>query len=213
MYGKPEGRSSIARSKASHCPQPFQVSNKTTFFAATNRQFCVALRMTPTGTGRQPVTVNTNLLLSRQGIKEGTGSPLSCLSLPWGLIHQMEKPMADWQQPSTLPPTCLFLTYFISFLFLLLVHFFILLLSSTSALCEDEHWVKAGLDGGWCTKGGRPLVNGTGPAVLQQTCLLLLLLFPPSPSPSQAGFVTWKTCQAHRSCQTEHGGNVNCILY
>lgn len=32
MYGKPEGRSSIAGSKASHCPQPFQVSNKTTFF-------------------------------------------------------------------------------------------------------------------------------------------------------------------------------------
>lgn len=65
-------------------------------------------------TGTRPVTVNgavdTDLVLSGQGIEEGTGFLLSCLSLPRGLIHQMEKPMADWQHPSTLPPARLFLT-------------------------------------------------------------------------------------------------------
>lgn len=97
--------------KASHPPNLFQVisSIKQLFFPPPRSDISAVpsmwLRSLP---NPQPVTVNgtvdTGLLLSGQGIEEGTGSLLSCLLLAWGLIPQMEKPMADWQHPSTRPP-------------------------------------------------------------------------------------------------------------
>ncbi|MEQ2164082.1 hypothetical protein GOODEAATRI_002915 [Goodea atripinnis] len=61
------------------------------------KQWCIFFKHIRAVTSQKPVTVNeavdTDLLLSGQGKEEGTG--LSCLSLPLGLIHIMEKPMAD----------------------------------------------------------------------------------------------------------------------
>lgn len=132
MCGKPHKKSSIPRRQSLSSPisNPRDMSNKTTFSPASIKHFRSALHMTPVVTSHQPVTVNgavnTDLLLSGQGIEEGTGSLLNCLLLPWGLIHQMEKPMADWQHQSTHPLVRLSPTYFISSLSLLLVLFFIL---------------------------------------------------------------------------------------
>lgn len=121
--GIPHGESR-RKSLSSTTSIPSVTSNITTFSNA-RWHFSSALHWTLVVTSQQPVTVDgtvdTGLLLSGRRIEEGTGSLLSCLSLAWGLIHQMEKPMADWQQPSTLPPGLLSSTYFISPLSLLFV--------------------------------------------------------------------------------------------
>lgn len=86
--GSPHKKSSIPRRQSLSSPisNPRDMSNKTTFSPASIKHFRSALHMTPVVTSHQPVTVNgavnTDLLLSGQGIEEGTGSLLNCLLLP-----------------------------------------------------------------------------------------------------------------------------------
>lgn len=133
MCGKPHWKSSIARRQNLSLPIPF--SNDTVLlikqlFHCFDQTFLQCSPYDSVVTSSQPVTVNgavdTDLLLSGQGIERGYRSLLSCRSLLCGLIRQMGMPMTDWQHPLTLLPTRFFLICFISFLLLLLVLLFIL---------------------------------------------------------------------------------------
>lgn len=120
------------REKPFHQPYQFQIifPIKTTFFFFTPAPFPSCLHLTferrpphDSSTYQPPASHSQwrgwyrPFIIWTGGIEEGTGSLLSCLALAWGLIQQMEKPMADWQHPLTrwparlsLPPLPLSLT-------------------------------------------------------------------------------------------------------
>lgn len=97
-------RSVQPEGKASHVPHPFQVicPIKKVFLCPH-----LTFHQCPThdSSSHQPVASQWRSRCRPAIIwTEERGGDGVSIELPWGLIHQMEKPMADWQHPSTLPP-------------------------------------------------------------------------------------------------------------